>query len=80
MNTDNIVTFSFTKGICFNFNHAGYNIKAGGSTFSRKEWVTANGKLVSEKRSLKTKSIHVIYLGDEQYKIVFSINIFKGSL
>jgi len=68
-------------GYNFKFNIDGIEIKAGGSSFSGKEYVYLNNRLVSETRTHRKNSAHEFTLDGASYKIEFKmLNMIKGTL
>jgi len=70
-----------TGGYNFSFNIDGIEIKAGGSSFSGKEYVYVNNELISETRTRKMNSGHEFTHNNINYKIEFEvINFLKGHI
>lgn len=66
---------------CCNYEDEGIVLVACGSRVSGKEWITVNGKVVSEKRNLKRKSLHVFEHNGHTYSVDYKVqSILKGVL
>ena len=63
----------FSDGFRFHFEVEGHQIEAWGSSKSGKESVTLDGNLVSEKRSLRRKSLHSFEHQGVLYEVEFNM-------
>lgn len=67
--------------VFFKYEDEDISLVACGSRRSGKEWVTANGDVVSEKRNMRRNSIHSFEYGDHAYVVKYSVqSILKGVL
>lgn len=64
---------SLFSGLCYTFQDKANNITLVGSSFSGKECVYLNNKLISEKRTFKLESSHKIEFEGTTYKIVIKV-------
>jgi len=72
---------SIKDGFWFVFHDGDITITAGGSSVSGKEYIYINQKLVTEKRSIKKKSEHIIEFNGNKYTIIFHMKkIMTGDL
>ncbi len=73
--------FSFRKGIKFEFNDKDNNIIFIFSTFSGKETIIVNGRVILESRSFKRYIEHVFCVDDKNYTITLtSKNLWSSEL
>lgn len=70
-----------SDGFRFNFKTNGHEIEAWGSGKSGKESITFDGTLVSEKRSLRRKSVHSFEHDGVSYEVEFNmVNLLTSEL
>jgi len=64
--------FSFRKGIKFEFNDKNNNIIFICSTFSGKETIIVNGRVILESRSFNRHVEHTFFVDDKNYTIILT--------
>ena len=76
MSQENInkpLTFSVLNGITARFNIDGQELVVWGSSWTGMEKIWLNGELVSEKRSLRFKTVHTFSVDDSEYEVELDI-------